>query len=154
MDGYIKWLRSKVGTSPVIVNYVIACVTDESGNILLQKRSKDKDIWGWLGGIIEYGESAEEAVHREVMEESGLEVKIDYLIGIYTKYFQTFDDGSISQMICNFFKCSIVGGSLTIDNYETFDLKFFEPTKIPKFAIPMWQDNLTDFLSGKKGIYR
>lgn len=154
MDGYIKWLRGKVGTEPVIVNYVTVCITDSDGRILLQKRSHEPEIWGWLGGIIEFGESAEEAVHREVMEESGLTVKIGYLIGVYTKYFHTFADGSVSQMICHFFKCSVTGGELTVDNKETFDLRYFKPEDIPEFHLQLWRDKLADYLSGEVGFYR
>ena len=48
----------------------------EDGNILLVERAKDplKGYWSLPGGIVEAGEKLEDAIRREVLEETGLEV--------------------------------------------------------------------------------
>lgn len=52
----------------------------ESGKLLLLKRSAEDSIcpneWENVGGSVESGESLEEALHREIMEEAGIEVAI------------------------------------------------------------------------------
>lgn len=39
MSDYIKWIRSKVGNDIIILNFSGACITNENGELLLQKRS-------------------------------------------------------------------------------------------------------------------
>ena len=68
---------------------VYAFIIDDKGNILLQKRSKNKKLWPnmWdvtVGGHVDAGEFGRQALIREVKEELGIEIKDDdvkYLIG-------------------------------------------------------------------------
>ena len=54
--------------------------------IVLIKRKNDpfKGKWALPGGYVEYGESTEEAVKREVFEETGLKTNISKLVGVYS----------------------------------------------------------------------
>lgn len=154
MGDYIKWIRSKVGKEPIFINYSSACILNSEGKILLQKRSDFKDSWGFPGGALELGESAQEALLREVQEETGLRVKIENLIGVYTKYFLEYPNGDKAQIIVFFFLCTILGGELYIDNEETLDLAFVEPTKAPKLFNQQHQDALNDFINQSFNIIR
>lgn len=154
MSNYIKWIRSKVGNEQIILNFSGACITNEHGDILLQKRSSREDIWGLPGGAVELGESIEESAIREIKEETGLDVSLKYLVGVYSKYFTEYENGDKAQSICYFFKGDVVGGNLQIDNCETFDLKFFSSDKLPNIFVQQHIDAINDFFQDKKGIFR
>lgn len=154
MGDYIKWIRGRVGHDTIILNFSVACIVNENGEILLQKRSDKDDIWGLPGGAVEIGESIEDAVIREVKEETGLNVEVEHFIGVYSKYFHTYPNGDRSQSICHLFKCSMLNRELLVDNKETFDLKFFDKHNIPKLFIQQHTDMLNDFFQGKRGTFR
>jgi mutator protein MutT len=128
---YIKWLRSKVGHEKVILVFAGGCLFDESGRVLLQKRG-DSNKWGFPGGAIELGETPEEAAIRELKEETGLDVTIDSLIGIYTDSDMKYPNGDNAQSIAIVYKLKALSGELTCDNKETIDLKFFDVDKLPE----------------------
>lgn len=92
MANYIKEIRKKVGHDYIILNFAGGCVFNEEGKVLLQKRG-DNEAWGFPGGAMEIGESAEETAIREINEETGYIVEVGGLIGVYTKYFQTYPNG-------------------------------------------------------------
>lgn len=151
---YIQNIRRKVGHEKIFLNFSCACITNNQGEILLQKRSGTKEEWGFPGGALELGESAEMAVIREVKEETGFKIHVDELIGVYSLYFDKYPNGDESQNIITFFKCSIDSGKPHIDNEETFALKFFSKENIPKLFRQQHQDMLEDFLENKRGVYR
>lgn len=154
MSDYIKWIRSKVGYDNIILNFSGACITNEKGEVLLQKRSDTHNIWGLPGGAVELGESIEEVVIREVKEETGLDIKVEYFIGVYSKYFTKYPNGDEAQTICYLFKGTVLGGSFFIDNKETFDLRFFCKDNIPPLFVQQHMDMLNDYFNGKVGVYR
>lgn len=60
-----------------------AVVVREDGDVLLIRRA-DTGEWQIPGGVVEHGEMAPDAAVREVLEESGVEVSIEFLSGVYT----------------------------------------------------------------------
>ncbi|CAM3718823.1 NUDIX domain-containing protein [Marinicrinis lubricantis] len=66
---YISWIRSRVGHNRIFLNFAGAIIANEAGEVLLQRR-RDKGAWGFPGGAMELGESAEETAIREVLEVS------------------------------------------------------------------------------------
>jgi ADP-ribose pyrophosphatase YjhB (NUDIX family) len=62
---------------------VAAAIFDDSGeNVLLIKR-RDNGRWEPPGGVLELGETIEEGLRREVREETGAEVEVGRLTGVY-----------------------------------------------------------------------
>lgn len=67
------------------VDIVISCRRDDgSSAIVLIQRKNEPLGWALPGGFIDYGESAETAARREAKEETGLEVELLGLIGVYS----------------------------------------------------------------------
>lgn len=94
-QNYIKWLRSKVGQEKVILVFAGGCIFNDAGEVLLQKRG-DSNKWGFPGGAIELGETPQMAVIREVKEETGLDVRVDKMIGVYTDCDMRYPNGYFS----------------------------------------------------------
>ena len=70
------------GAAPV-VPCVGAVVHDLRGRLLLIRRARDpgRGLWSLPGGRVEPGETLAEAVEREVLEETGLEVRAGAPVG-------------------------------------------------------------------------
>jgi mutator protein MutT len=154
MPNYISWIRERVGQERIFLNVAGIVVFDNAGRVLLQKRSETEELWGFPGGAIELGESAAEAAIREVREETGLDVKIDSLLGVYTKYFDQYPNGDMAQPVLVIFKGSIVSGELAIDGKETFKLAFFDLDEVPKLFNFQHNDILDDVRNHRMGVYR
>ena len=60
-----------------------AVIFDSEERVLLVKHSYGRNNWDLPGGKSEKDESAQETAKREVMEETGLDVKVGQLTGIY-----------------------------------------------------------------------
>lgn len=65
------------------VDAVVVC---EDDSIVLIKRKKDPygGSWALPGGFVEYGETVENAAIREVKEETGLEIRLKDIVGVYS----------------------------------------------------------------------
>ncbi len=153
MEDYIKRVRKKFGHDELILNYAGCIIFDEQGRLLLQKRS-DCNKWGFPGGLVELGESVEETAVREVKEESGLDIEITSLYGVYSKYFAEYANGDKAQTIVHAFKAKIIGVKLIEKNEETLELKFFDINDVPPLFCKQHQDIFDDFRAGRKYIYR
>lgn len=153
MENYISKIRKKLGHDCIILNYAGCLIFDRDGKVLLQKRA-DCNMWGFPGGMVELGESVEEAAVREIKEETGLDVEVTSLYGIYSKYFDSCANGDKFQSVCVMFKAKIIGGALNSNNIETLDLKYFSLDNMPKLFNQQHRDLLDDLLSGREYVYR
>lgn len=153
MEDYIKKVRKKIGNEALILNYAGCIIQDENGGLLLQRRS-DCGEWGFPGGMVEFGESVAEAAVREVKEESGLDVEITSLYGVYSKYYAEYNNGDKAQPIVHLFRAKVVGGSLIDRNDETLELRFFALNDAPAMFCKQHQDALDDIIAGREYIYR
>jgi 8-oxo-dGTP diphosphatase len=70
-------------------------IVDDDGRIFIQRRSPDRRLfpntWDIVGGHVESGETLEEALYREVQEETGWRVSV--VIGVVGEYAYTGNDG-------------------------------------------------------------
>lgn len=140
---YIQWIRSKVGHEKIILIFAGGCVFNEKGEVLLQRRG-DTNKWGFPGGAIELGETPEMAAIREAKEETGLDVEVGKLIGIYTDCNMEYASGDKAQSILIAYELKGVGGELFCDKEETLELKYFSLDDKPQLFCnqheELWQD--------------
>jgi ADP-ribose pyrophosphatase YjhB (NUDIX family) len=107
-----------------------AVVVDQAGRILLHRRN-DNDLWSIPGGAMEVGERIADTAVREVKEETGLEVRPEALVGIYTdpRHVVEYGDGEVRQQFSVCFACRVVGGDLAVSD-ESLEVGFFSPAEI------------------------
>ena len=96
-----------------------------TGKILLTRR-EDNGRWCLPGGGMDPGESAAEACIREVFEETGLEVQVTKLVGIYTSpdILIEYPDGNKIQPVAFSFEVEVTGGILGLSD-ETTEVGYF-----------------------------
>ncbi|MCB8943090.1 MAG: NUDIX domain-containing protein [Ardenticatenaceae bacterium] len=135
MTSYVQWLRGHVGRQKVLLVTVAACVRDENGRLLWQRRG-DFGWWGIPGGMLELDESLPDCVVREVKEETGLDVRPTRLVGMYTspEFDVTYPNGDEVQQVTAVFECQVTGGQLQADGGETLDLMWRDVDDIPETA--------------------
>lgn len=109
-------------------------------------------------GAIELGESALEALVREFYEETGVEVRVEKLLNVYTKYSDSYPNGDEAQVLTILYlvssETSISINFFTSD--ETLELGFFDHSDIQNIAIvnQQHQDMINDFFENKFPIDR
>jgi len=118
-----------------VVPSASAIVTDEHGRILLVKR-RDNTLWALPGGGHDIGESIEQTAIREVKEETGLDVEVTRLVGIYTNpaHVVAFTDGEVRQQFSLCFTTKLRGGELAID-HESTDIAWTQPADIEQLEM-------------------
>lgn len=106
-----------------------AIIENENGKILLVRRAIDpgKGMWDIPGGFLELGETVEEAMIRELKEETGIETEF--------KYFTSTIDLYEFQGIVYPLSCVIFHGKIKDQNFRAGDdaseIKFFKPQDLP-----------------------
>ena len=120
----------------------------EAGKVLLIKR-RDFAVWALPGGGIDAGESAAEAAVREAQEETGLEVELLHLVGVYSR--PAWCQGGDHDLL---FAARPVGGELVREGDETLDASFFAPDALPEPLVYWYPQRIADVLAGMRGIAR
>ncbi|GGK79409.1 HAD-IIA family hydrolase [Haloarcula sebkhae] len=127
-----------------------AVVLNESGEVLLVKRA-DREQWALPTGTVERGEPVEEAISREVQEETGLQITADRLTGVYSHPHQqvfSYPSGETVHFVTNCFSCSIDGGTLEADHDEALEVGFFDTDRLPSQILPMHPQWIADAVEG------
>ena len=123
-------------SSPVFRIGVFALIFDDEKLILLGHR-RDIDWWNLPGGGMEIGETVDEALCREVLEETGLEVRVERLVGVYSK--------PQKQEVVLTFLCHVIDGTLQ-STEETRECGYFAPDALPGNTLPKHRQRIEDAL--------
>ena len=112
-----------------LVNLRVGAIIQKNGKFLMAGNDRDAYLYS-VGGRIRFGETAGEAVVREVREETGLEVRLDAFLGIFHNHNMVWSNGDAAHVISAMYTASIVSGEPRIDE-ESYELRFFGKEEIP-----------------------
>jgi ADP-ribose pyrophosphatase YjhB (NUDIX family) len=118
-----------------IVVAVTAAVRNNRGELLMIERT-DNRLWALPGGAQDLGESVVEAARREVREETGIDVEVTGLSGIYSdpRHVIAYDDGEARQEFSLCFHAKPVGGTLRPSS-ESRQARWISPDSLPDLKI-------------------
>lgn len=137
-DNYDDTHRFRVSVSALIF---------DGGRILLAHR-RAIDWWNLPGGAVDPGETVDEALRREVREETGLQVEVGQLVGVYSK--------PLKQEVVLSFRCQVSGG--TPDNILDDDIdesRYFALNDLPARTLPKHRERISDaLLNQERAILR
>lgn len=142
--GYISELRKYVGHSPIMVTAVICIIYDKQKGFLLEKRA-DNGMWCLPGGAIELGETLDQALKREVKEETGLDIKNAKLIDVVASVHMVYPNKDEVYYTDVLYETKDYFGELKYDE-ESTELKWFKPNEIPEEIIPTQIKYIKDFI--------
>ena len=115
----------------------------QDDTILLVKQTTGEKFWSLPGGVVEMGESVEQAAVREVREETGLAVRIQRIVGLYSKP----DEGSLAVA----FEATVIGGVLRPTVDEIAECRYFALDDLPDHAREHFRQRVDDFAKGVPG---
>lgn len=133
---------------------VSALVRDEHGRILMIHRT-DNDKYSIPGGGQEVGETVAGAVIREVREETGIDVEVTGIVGVFSNpaHVISYDDGEVRQEFSICFYAKPVGGQLRT-SAESKEVKWVSPEDVSGLDIhPSIQLRITEGLRGRAEPY-
>ncbi|MBA3957140.1 MAG: NUDIX domain-containing protein [Parachlamydiaceae bacterium] len=125
-------------------NAVIGIIFNEKRDAVLILERRDVSVWVLPGGGIDAGETPEEAVVREVLEETGLRVKIIRKVAEY------YPINRITRLTYAF-ECAVLEGSTTTGD-ETRSVGFYPIDKLPSSFFELHKEWLDDALANFDGV--
>lgn len=146
MSPYLQSIRERVGKQCIILPGVRAIILNSRNEVLLQHRS-DLDCWGLPAGSVELDETALEALKREVLEETALEVISAEPMALYSGTSQRFTYPNGDRVLC--FSVAFVvrewKGEPQADGIEGSEVRFFPLSQLTEDIVPIHKQTLCDY---------
>ena len=147
----------RIGKLAILTPSCSAVIFDSTGQKVLLIRRSDNGQWCLPGGAMDPGESASECCAREVMEETGLEVRVGRLVGVYSTPHRIMEyaDGNRKQALDLVFEAVRISGELGICD-ETTEAGYFSLEQMRSIEImELFRERVDDaFVSQEAAFLR
>jgi 8-oxo-dGTP diphosphatase len=117
---------------------VAGVIIDAEGRALLIQR-RDNGHWEPPGGILEHGETIEQALRREMLEETGLTIEPGPLTGVY--------QNMPRHIVALVFRCRAVGGRLS-ENDEARAFRWASAAEVADLMTEAYATRILDAVRG------
>ncbi len=136
---YVRDLRKLVGSRLLLIPSVTGIVFDDQQRVLLVQHA-ERGVWVAPGGSIEPKESPADAVVREMLEETGLQVEPLRIIGVFggPDFQVNYRNGDQVTYVMTVFECRVRGGTLQADRQETLQVSFFSEEQVARLRTSAW----------------
>lgn len=135
MSAYLRALRRRVGHDLLVLPAAAALIVDAQGRLLVVRQAESGRV-GLPAGAIEPGESPDEAIRREVAEETGLDVEPTRLAGVFGPYRSGDPNGDRVEYTVTVQRCRIVGGRLDARDGEVAAFAWYAIDDLPDLGYP------------------
>ena len=139
MSDYVRRVRSRIGNEFLLMPSVTALVFDEGRRVLLVRLSR-RDVWVAPGGAVDPDEAPQDAVVREVWEETGLLVEPMQLRGVFggPEYRAWYANGDEVGYMMAVYECRAIAGSLRSDGDEIAEARYFSMDELSSITLSRW----------------
>jgi 8-oxo-dGTP diphosphatase len=121
---FVLRLREKIGHDLLPMVGVCAVVVDDDGRLLLTRR-RDTGLWAPVGGIVDPGEQPAVAAVREVLEETGVDARVERLVSVVADLPTAYPNGDRVQFLTLVFVLRYVGGQAAVADDENLEVAWF-----------------------------
>lgn len=124
-------------------------VEDERGRVLMIQRT-DNGLWSLPGGAMEIGESIAQCAERETFEETGYDVNVTGLVGVYSnpRVVIAYDDGEVRQQFAILLRAELRSGT-SQTSAESIAVEWLSSEQID--ATPMSDATRRRIAAGRRG---
>lgn len=131
-----------------------AAVIERDGAFLLERR-RDDGSWGFVGGRVDDNETVLAALHREVLEETGLGISRATLFGVFSDPTRVvaYPDGNVCQVLQIVFLVVPVEGDEPVASDESLELRWIGRNELRRLELwPVHRPIRDAFLARPKGV--
>lgn len=148
---FIVELRKHVGHDMLWLIGTTAWVfrDGEHGREVLLVRRSDNGKWTPVTGVVEPGEHPIDTARREVLEETGVECRVERLMGVNVQCPSRHVNGDLTQYLDHEWVCEYVSGEARVADDESTEVRWYPLDALP--AMPQrFHDNLARVLSRER----
>jgi 8-oxo-dGTP diphosphatase len=137
----------------LLTSAVAAVIEDPAGRVLLCQQSQGHRLWGLPGGKIRNDESPVHAVIRDVREETGAEIEIRDLVGIYHLTGSGEGGPDLPDVLVHAFRGQVISGDVAVNSPGRIcRLAWHDRADLPAPMTATARAAIADALAGRSGV--